>query len=494
MLRTLYAKMALILVVLLITVGLLYAVLSTSATRSYLQQVNQQFNSDLARNLVMDRNLVQEGRLNQAALKETFHQYMVINPSIEIYLLDMQGKILAYSADPGKVKRRHVALAPIEQFLRGEGSYPLLGDDPRSHDRRKAFSVTTVPSAESPEGYLYVVLRGEEFDSAEQMIEESHLLRLSGWAVLGSLAIALFVGLLLFFILTRRLHRLTTQMERFQLSNFTQHLAHSDGERGGGDEVDRLAETFDQMAERITAQLAELKEQDSLRRELVAQVSHDLRTPLAALRGYLESLKLKADSLSQAEREEYLIIALRQSERLTRRVDELFELAKLDAKETQPVCEAFALIELADDVMQKFQLQAQQAQITLQIEPAEGLPFVWADIALTERVLDNLLENALRHTSAGGHITLVLKRVDAAILITVVDSGSGIHPADLPHLFESFYRAKAQDNRQGHAGLGLAIAKRIVLLQGGEIGAESEQNVGSTFYFTLPILDGSHQK
>jgi two-component system OmpR family sensor kinase len=487
MLRTLYTKLALVLVVLLMVVGLLYALLSTSATRSYLQRVNQHFNSDLARNLVMDRNLVKEGQLNHAALKETFHQYMVINPSIEIYLLDMQGKIIAYSADPGKVKRNHVALEPIDAFLSGEGRYPLLGDDPRSHDRRKAFSVTPVPTAQTPEGYLYVVLRGEEFDSVDRMIEESHLLRLSGWAVLGSLAIALIVGLLLFFILTRRLHRLTRQMERFQASNFTTHMVLSDNRSGQGDEVDRLAETFDQMAERITAQLAELKAQDSLRRELVAQVSHDLRTPLAALRGYLESLKLKAHHLSQEEREEYLAIALRQSERLTRRVDELFELAKLDAQETQPSCEPFALAELAQDVAQKFQLQARQAQIGLQIEPAEGVPFVWADIALTERVLENLFENALRHTPEKGAITLSLKQVKDQIWVAVVDSGSGIHPIDLPHLFESFYRAKNQDNRKGHAGLGLAIAKRIVELQGGEIGAESTPNEGSTFHFTLPI-------
>ncbi|MFC1602289.1 ATP-binding protein [Pseudomonadota bacterium] len=487
MLRTLYAKLALVLVVLLITVGLLYALLSTSATRNYLQQVNQQFNSDLARNLVMDRNLVEEGRLNQEALKETFHQYMVINPSIEIYLLDMQGQILAYSADPGKVKRKHVALEPIYTFLSGKGDYPLLGDDPRSHDRHKAFSVTPVPTAQNPEGYLYIVLRGEEFDSVDRMIEESHFLRLSGWAVLGSLSIALIVGLALFFILTRRLHRLTTQMEQFQASDFTAHASMPARRGGRGDEVDRLADTFDQMAEHITAQLEQLKQKDTLRRELVAQVSHDLRTPLAALRGYLESLKLKEHELSAEERADYLGIALRQSERLSRRMGELFELAKLDAQETQPECEPFAPAELTQDVVQKFQLRAQQEQIHLEMEPAEEIPFVWADIALTERVLENLIGNALRHTPAGGSVTLALKQNQESVLVSVMDSGSGIDMADLPHLFKSFYRAKKQGSGEGHAGLGLAIAKRIVELQGGTIGAENRQHKGSNFCFTLPV-------
>ncbi len=485
MLRSLYAKLALALVLLLLTVGLLYALLSSSITRQYQQQVNQQFNRNLARNLVMDRNLVEQGRINQAALKETFHQYMVINPSIEIYLLNLEGQILAYLADPGKVKRKSVDLRPILNFLADKGGYPLLGDDPRSHDRRKAFSVTLVPTAQQPEGYLYVVLRGEKFDSAEQMIQESHFLRLSSWAVAGSLLIGLLVGLVLFFFLTRRLRRLAATIETFQADNFSSHQPCGSGKGESGDEVDRLADSFDQMAEQIVSQLDRLKQQDSLRRELVAQVSHDLRTPLTALRGYLESLKLKGQELSSEERTDYLAIALRQSERLSRRVGELFELAKLDAQETQPNSEPFALAELTQDVVQKFQLQAQQ-QIRLEMEPVEGLPFVWADIALTERVLENLIENALRHTSATGNITLSLTLGEAWVAVTISDSGSGINAVDLPHVFETFYRADNHRNSKGHAGLGLAITKRVVELQGGEIQVESRLGEGTTFRFTLP--------
>lgn len=488
MLRTLYAKLAMVLVVILTSVGLLYALLSNSATHHYLQQVSQQFNRDLARNLVMDRNLVAEGRLDEEALKETFHQYMVINPSIEIYLLDMQGKILSYSADPGKVKRKHVDLKPIRAFISGKGEYPLLGDDPRSHDRLKAFSVTPVPSAEAPEGYLYVVLRGEEFDSVDRMIEESHFLRLSGYAVLGSLTIALLVGLVLFFILTRRLRRLSDSMEQFQASGFSNHTPY--GGTPKGDEIDRLGVSFDNMAERITAQLAALEQKDAQRREMVAQVSHDLRTPLAALRGYLESLKLKENELSTEERADYLAIALRQSERLSRRIAELFELAKLDAQETKPQSEPFAPAELAQDVVQKFQLKAQEKRLRLELEPADGLPFVYADIALTERVFENLIGNALRHTPTGGTIKVSLQQQDEMVNISVTDSGSGIAEVDLPLVFNSFYRAKDQQHGDS-TGLGLAIAKRIVELQGGEIGVVSQLGEGSSFNFTLPVWRNS---
>jgi hypothetical protein len=178
MLRTLYAKLAVGLLVLLIAMGAIYTAINLTVTDRYLRQLNQQVNRHLARNLVADRNLVEQGRLNEAALKETFSLYMSINPSIEIYLLDSAGGILSYSADPEKIKRRSVSLQPIRAFLRMEDPYPLLGDDPRSHDRQKAFSVTEIPGNTTPEGYLYVVLRGEQYDSAEALARTSYLLRL----------------------------------------------------------------------------------------------------------------------------------------------------------------------------------------------------------------------------------------------------------------------------------------------------------------------------
>jgi len=162
----------------------------------------------------------------------------------------------------------------------------------------------------------------------------------------------LLAGLLVFRLLTRRLHRLTAIMDDFHVSGFTRYRPYARLPPRAGDEIDRLGLTFDQMAVRISTQLLELEQKDALRRELVAHVSHDLRTPLASLRGYLESLKMREERLSPAERAEYLNIALNQSERLSRLVTELFELARLDAHETHPHLEPFAAAELVQDVLQ----------------------------------------------------------------------------------------------------------------------------------------------
>jgi two-component system OmpR family sensor kinase len=488
MIRTLYAKLALGLVVLIAAMGLVYALVSFSATRHYLAEVHQQLNRDLARNLVADRDLVAEGRINEPALKSMFHDYMLINPSIEIYLLDIDGRILSYSAEPGQVKRKHVSLQPIRAFLSDSANFPLLGDDPRSHDRRKVFSVTPVPSAESPQGFLYVVLRGEMYDFFDEFAAGSYFARLSAWAVAATLAFGLLAGLVVFRLLTRRLQRLTTAMDTFRLSDFSEPAHYQKTPAlAAPDEVDRLGVTFDQMAGRIVEQIQELKHQDALRRDLVAQVSHDLRTPLAALHGYLETLKLKEDTLTAKQRADYFAIVLRQSEHLTRLVAELFELAKLEAREASPHCEPFSLPELVQDVVQKFQLKADQSKITLAMELDADLPLVSADIALVERVLDNLIDNALTHTPAGGTVRVPVRRDVQQVILCVADTGKGIRAGDLPRIFDRFYQAANQESSNGHAGLGLAIAQRIVELHGSELEVRSRPGEGTTFAFGLPV-------
>ncbi|MEW8474032.1 MAG: HAMP domain-containing sensor histidine kinase [Candidatus Thiodiazotropha endolucinida] len=488
MFRTLYSRLSLALIGLFLVTGLLYALITAATTERYLQEITQHFNRDLAARIVADRGLVIDGEMDDKALKKTFSVFMDINPSIEIYLLDKEGKILAFSTDPGKVKRKRVDLLPIQAFMRGEG-FPLLGDDPRSHDRRKAFSVTPVPAGDMPAGYLYVVLRGEEYDNAEQAVQESYALRYSASAVAVSLGFGLLSGLLLFFWLTRRVQRLSQVMSSFQQSDFTRHEQFTKTDTGpGGDEVDRLGAAFDEMASRIIDQWGQLKEQDRLRRELVAQVSHDLRTPLAALHGYLETVNMKGEDLNEARRDEYLGIALNQSERLKRMVEELFELAQLEARDTKPVCEPMPLAELVQDVIQKFQLRARQAGVTLDWQIPETTPFVNADFALTERVLDNLIANALDHVEEGGRVTLQITEQDQQAVVNVTDSGGGISEDDLPHIFDPFYKKRGTGKEGGHAGLGLAIAQRMVELQGGHITASNSEGGGACFSFTLPLV------
>ncbi|TGN39560.1 HAMP domain-containing histidine kinase [Marinobacter confluentis] len=474
-------------------VALLYGFISFYSLKQYNASVNQEIHRNLASNLVADRNLVSEGALDQAALRDLFALYMAINPSIEIYLLDLDGTILSYSADPAKIKRNNVSLEPIRTLLANPEQYPVLGDDPRSHERQKVFSVTPVPSADQPEGYLYVVLRGEEYDTAETMARGGQLVALSAWALLVALVVVMIAGLLVFRLLTARLTRLTRLVEAFEAGDMSQHPERTWRSQRPviKDEIDYLGATFDDMAQRIASQIDLLREKDAQRRQLVAQVSHDLRTPLASMQGYIETLKLRRDRLSAEEQASFLQIALQEGQRLSRLVDELFELAALEAREKQPVLEPFPLAELVHDVAHKHIPEAERRSVTLTVSGSRQLPLAFADLSMTERVLDNLIGNAITYTPEGGQITLELGESDGQPEVSVRDSGPGIPAKDLPHIFEPFYQGDGEGNG-GHAGLGLAIARRIMSLQGGDIRAENVQEGGACFSIRLPVAASGH--
>ena len=489
MTRSLYGKLALVWLLLFCAVGLLYTLLTVFTTGMYQQEVNQKLNRSLARNIVADQLLSSQGEVSPYALKELFHLLMVVNPSIEMYLLDANGIITNFSAPPEKVKRSSVSLDPIQNFLAQTDAFPILGDDPRDASRKKVFSAAPIPLSGEPTGYLYIVLGGEEYDSVVDMLRRSYILRLSVWTALTGLLFALLAGLFLFNMLTRRLTKLALTMETFAKNDFSASagvLPQDLIPERQGDEIDRLRTTFHRMVQRILQQVATLKQTDVLRRELVANVSHDLRTPLASLHGYLETLLMKEGTLTQEEHRTFLDIALKQSERLRELVGELFELARLDSREASIQREEFSIAELVQDVCQKFQLTVANKGIALNSNFPSDLPFVKADIGLIERALENIIQNATRYTAAGGAITVSLTLLPESVRVCVSDTGCGIEERDLPYVFDRFYKAH-RENPSGGAGLGLAITKRILELHGSTIRAESTPNVGTIISFELAL-------
>jgi len=221
---------------------------------------------------------------------------------------------------------------------------------------------------------------------------------------------------------------------------------------------------------------------------MIANISHDLRTPLTSLHGYIETLLLKDQDLDAVQRQQYLAIANKQSSQLIKLVSELFDLAKLDSCETLINVEAFSLAELVHDVVNKFKLRAGEMDIQLVVNSSQSLPFAYGDIALIQRVLDNLIENALQHTPANGQIRVSLTADNKHISVEIADSGCGIPEEKLPHIFERFYRLDKSRNTNGeHAGLGLEIAKRILDLHQNAIWASSKPHQGTTFGFQVSV-------
>jgi signal transduction histidine kinase len=493
--KTLYGRLALVLIVLVVGLSGSYLWITLRAAEAFYQETLQLLNRRLAGDLTqVASNLIDETGLNiaderydEAALDHVFHTYMVVNPSIEVYLLDPAGRILAYHAPPGTVKQERIDLAPVRTFIRDEQQFPIFGDDPRHPGRKDVFSAAPIGPADEPEGYLYVVLAGEQMQAVVDELQASRIPRLTVSAVVIATLFALAAGLLLLRYLTRRLHQLTRDMQAFEASGFSAPVPDM-GEPVTSDQIGHLQRTFAAMAQRIQAQIRLLQKTDDLRRELVANVSHDLRTPLAALQAITETLLIKDATLSDTERRDYLKRSLRQWQSLSKLVDSLFELAKLDAGQVKVKKERFALSELVQDVTHKHALTAQRKRIRLATHLPQQLPLVDADIGLIERVLDNLMDNALRNTPQGGLIDLRLSLRDSAVDITVTDTGPGIAAQDLPYVFDRYYQSRdGAASTSGSAGLGLAISRRILELHQSRLRVDNAPGAGAQVQFSLPV-------
>jgi signal transduction histidine kinase len=305
-------------------------------------------------------------------------------------------------------------------------------------------------------------------------------------AVTGMLLIFLS-AIFIFNHLTRRLRLLSGRMESFgRRGIMPKEPLPQPALEANGDEIDRLTSVFYQMTQTISNQMEKLTRADAMRRELVTNVSHDLRTPLTSLQGYLETLIYKKD-LSPSEQDEYLRTALKHSDRLRKLVSDLFELSNLEAGQTDIHPEPFSFTELTLDVLQKYRLPAKEKEIELNTHFTPDMPFILGDIGYIERIMENLILNSILYTPPGGKVTVSIKEEAGTLRWTVTDTGYGISEEDLPHIFDRYFRGMPDHSAPDGTGLGLAISRRIAELHGSTIYVQSTQGEGSTFSFSLPV-------
>jgi len=482
--RTFYGKLSAVFLILLLLLGLAQVLITFRSSMQFVNEADQKLNLHLARNMAAELKPLLQDSLSVENIKSSIHYMMVMNPKVEIYLLDDQGKILAFFADPPKkVKQTRVNLDPVRTFLNSPRERLILGEDPRQPGRQKPFSAAVLPIGGETQGYLYIILGGEQYDTALNMIRESYIVRTSIRTLLITIAFTGIIGLILFAFLTRRLRSMTTVVDEFQEGKLDKRI-----KVNSKDEIGQLGETFNQMADTIEANVEELKRIDKLRRDLVANVSHDLRSPLASIQGYLETILIKESRLDPEERKEYLETILRNTEMLNKLVEELFELSKLDAQQIEPNYELFSIAELAQDAVMKLKPAAEKARVELQANLSEQLPMAYADIGMIERAMSNLIENAIRYTPSGGEVQVNLNRQEENIRVEVSDTGPGISEDDLPYIFDRFYRVeKSRTRKQGGTGLGLAIAKKIIEIHDHTLEVDSQVDVGTTFMFDVDV-------
>ena len=236
--------------------------------------------------------------------------------------------------------------------------------------------------------------------------------------------------------------------------------------------------------EQLQISLEQVTALDLFRKEMIGNLSHDLRTPMASILGYLETVLQKISQLSEQEQVKFLNVAFSESKRLNRLVTDLFDLSKLESGQIQIELEPFNIAELAQDTLQKYQMQSESKQVKFLTDFSENLPLVIADVRWIDRVLQNLMDNALRYVHEGGFVMFTIFEKSGKLHFKVCNNGEPIPEAHLSRVFDRYF--KSFNRKKDSTGLGLTIIKKVIELHGESVWAESDGEV-TTFRFTLPL-------
>jgi signal transduction histidine kinase len=477
----LYRRISTLFIVVLFVFAAITLYISVHAANNYSQEVNQNLNRNLAANVaVMMQPFLIDGVINEAGLEDLVHSLMVINPSIEVYLLDTEGKILSYVAPEKVVKLDRVSLEPIGSFLENSPKKIIYGEDPRNPGEKKIFSAAELIQENRLTGYIYIVLASQEYASAASVVRGSYMLGLSIRAILTILIGSALVGLLALWFIVKKLNRIVRGIQKFSDGDLKTRI-----EVKSDDDLDQIGTVFNSMADTIEQNIEDLKGLENLRKELISNISHDLRTPIASIQGYAETLILKKDTIESEESEKYLGVIYKNCDNLQELVTNLFELSKLQANQVTLNREPFSIGELVHDVANKYRILSQKKGVSINTIVSKDTPVVEADVLLIDRVLQNLIDNAIRFCKEGDTINIEITSGELAyVSVTISDTGAGISQDHLPHIFERYFK---KDDRGGSSGLGLAIVKRIIDLHESTIEVKSIVGQGTTFNFSLPV-------
>lgn len=485
---SIYQKLSASLLITFVFIVIAFLYTSQRIDTTSKDNAEQRLHFQLAEHLVHDNPLLASGKFDEVALENLFHSMMILGQNFEFYILDAEGKILSYSAKPGEVLRRHVDISPIKYFLESTKSLPIYAEDPRGRGS-KIFSASPIYQDKQLKGYLFVIVRSKIYDGIFEQISANGKMQVYGLITLSSIVFLFIILLVSFRYIVAPLQGLTSQVATLKEDKPKQSLVklkHS----GKSKEVDELTDVFNQLIAQVNEQVDKLKKVDAERRELFEHLSHDLRTPLASLHGFLETIEIQDDEISSTDRKTYIDRCLKNARQLKRFVDQIFELANLESGQVTTTFEQLPIAELLYDLAEKFSYKANQKQLSIKVDVDDEKIQTVTDIAKLERVLSNLIENAIRHTPTHGIITLRVLNMTSSdqILVEVRDTGSGIPEQDLVHLFDPRYRgSKALEDGERHIGLGLTITEKLLKIIGSEISVSNNSDSGAKFSFCLPV-------
>ena len=488
--RQLFWQLPLAFSVLVFVFCVVFTTVTLSTLRKLVDRTLELENWQVAAELARDLEPYTQDNIDYAGFREHFSVFQRYSPQYRVFFVNADGSANPlFNGTPASSRETVFDTKRIEAAL--ADSSPDQELYTLSYQRHHAvpFSVARMKIGQE-NGYLLILLRLSDFDPIASLLFEQTGLRLS-LVTLGLLALSsVTLSFWIFRVLTRNFYQLLGAVRAYGSGDFSTRVRI---EREN--EIGALSSAVNDMADRILLNINQLKRKDEIRKELIANVAHDLRAPATGILALADTLLLSNASLTEAEMKKCLVGIVESGESLEQMISELFELSRLESGERTASIRSIPPEEILRSASSRFRGLAAKRGVLFEEAFLESLPAVDCDPVLIGRALDNLLGNALKFTAPGGTISLLAKLEVERVQISVQDTGSGIREEDLAKIFERFHQVNRDQGASDLGlGLGLAIVSQVMRLHGLEISVSSELGKGSVFSFSLPLAAPESEK
>lgn len=469
-----------ILVFCIITILSVFFIIITYLASTYFYKASTQLlNKDVAAHIAKFTSPFETNSIDKKKADSVFYNAMVVNPSIEVYFLNTSGKVMYYQSPDTAIQLKTIPLDDIQKFINSGGEKYITSYDPKHAGVKKTFSAAPVYKHNKLLGYIYVILGSSEYGNAKSMLFGSQVWHLALEAFIIVIMLTILISIYYIRRLQHNYKKILDILEEYKKGNYNVQFALKDS-----NEFAPITEAFNRITALLSSNMKRLQRSETERKDFIATISHDLQSPLSVARGYAETMLIQNNSAISSEYKEYIKLIQTKIIQVQKMVVQLTELSKIEEVNFKPRKEPFVLSEIVQETVHTYQLIASEKKVDLKC--TQCLYHVWivADISMMERVIQNLIDNAIKHTLPGGKVQVSIAVQDEKLIFTIENTGEPLS-AELIQWINS--DGEELSERPSHSGLGLLIVKKILRLHDASLNACANTNK-NIFSFKIPVV------
>ena len=477
-----FRRIGLLVFSLITVLSVLFIIITYLSATYFFNASTELLNKDVAAHIAKFTSPFEDTNINKRKADSVFYNAMVVSPSIEVYFLDTAGKVIYFESPDSAIKLWQIPLQNINKLIASKGEIYTTAPDPKDPEHDKIFSAAEVIHNQKKLGYIYVILGSKAYNNMSELLFKSHAARLALQAFAIIIVVSVFISLYYIKRLQRRYNAVISVLDEYKRGNFNARFPENKK-----DEFTPVTTSFNAMADLLSENINRLKKGEQERKNFIANISHDLRTPLSIASGYAETLANENDKINITKQKQYMQLVVSKLKQVEDMVMQLFELSKLDSVDFKPAGEPFIFSEIVEEITNSFSMAASGKHIRLSCVGCQEVVWTNGDIKMMERVLQNLISNAIKNTPEQGAITIRLQQQNEKLTTLLDNEGEPLSTA-LLHWINSDDAANLLQTRPLHkTGLGLVIVKRILALHDAKLTASINEKGGNRFQFSLPV-------